>query len=361
MENLITLSFIVPDSSMELIEKIKNLNPTLFKTSSRSAASSYNGYLAKREILDPHEFTHGLKFTDALLLDDLGGGFVLETTVEYTKPGNTAALFLQIPTPLGSSDGEERIFHAAILWARQNRIPSIGYELLPLDARWILTPSLPDGVITRTEESYEYMKQVMDHKNIWLLPFNEASIFSSVSNEFNLNGTKASYHYRNELKIPRDRTILYLPHNVAMIYEYREILKVLQPLGNRLHLMFSFGEDQTRGSHSHKDIVKTVYHKELEDYASFSFHNINHTWEMMMADSLVACSACFHTNIAWEKNIPSIIFDPSIPPMDNGNKKRVALKQTLFDSVQMIIKKSQKKCDLGDIMMRVALADEKNG
>lgn len=351
MANLLNLKFMVPDSSSDILEKIKALEPDSFKTSTRTATSSYQGYLAKRETLKDKKFDEGLGFSDVLLLDDLGGGNIMQTSMELTKPAGTCGLILQIPTPLGSSETEERVFHAAILWANQNRIPVIGYELLPLDTRWTLAPSLLDGIITRYHESYDYLKTVLNHKNIWLIPLYEASIFSSVSNEFNLNGAKAAYHYRNACSIPSRRTVLYIPHNVAMIYEYQEMLNIIEPVGDRLHLMFGFGEDQVRGTYSQKEIIKTVYHNELKKFASHSFHNMNNPWEMMMAESLATCSACFQTSIAQEKNIPSIIYDPLLPTLDKGYKKRHNRKKDFLNSVKQSIELKQNKTELGDIIM----------
>jgi len=149
MEKHLNLKFMVPDSSFDLLEKIKILTPESFKTTTRTATDSYQGYLAKREILKDKKFAEGLSFSDVLLLDDLGGGNVMQTFIGLAKPADTCGLILQIPSPLGSSETEERVFHAAILWANQNRIPVIGYELLPLDTRWTLAPSLVDGIITR--------------------------------------------------------------------------------------------------------------------------------------------------------------------------------------------------------------------
>ena len=355
LEKNVNLSFIVPDSSCDVMEEIKDLNPVSFKTVTKTARGSYNAYRIKRDVLKEQEFTQGLCFADVLLLDDLCGGNVLQTFIELEKPADTYGLIIQIPTPLGSSRIEEQVFHAAVLWARQNNIPVIGYEWLPLDTRWTLVPSLVDGIITRYDESYDYLKKNLNHDNIWLLPFYEAGIFSSVSTNFNVNGAAAAYHYRDAHSIPISRTILYVPHNVGMIYEYQELLNIIQPVGDKLHLMFSFGEDQVRGAHTQKDIIKTVYHKELKKFASYSFHNLNNPWEMLMADSLIACSTSFQTNLAQEKNIPSLIYDPLIPPMDKGFKKRVNKKDSFLDAVMQIIDLKQTKSELGDIIMQLAM------
>ena len=255
MGELLDLSFIVPETSSDLLDRIKDLSPTYFSLSSRSATKSYQGFQAKREILNKTEFTQGLTVNDVLLLDDLGGGSVMETTLNINVQDNICGLILQIPTPLGSSESEERIFQAAVVWAKQNQIPVIGYELLPLDTRWNLAASLPDGVVTRSWESYDLLKEILNHKNIWLLPLYEASIFSSVSTSFNLKGAKSSYHYKATHGIPENRTVLFLPHNVAMIYEYQEMLRMITPLGKKIHLMFNYGQDQVRGGHTQEEMI----------------------------------------------------------------------------------------------------------
>ena len=105
--------------------------------------------------------------------------------------------------------------------------------------------------------------------------------------------------------------------------------------------------------YTQKEIIKTVYHDELKKFASYSFHDMNNPWEMLMADSLAACSSCFQTNIAREKNIPSIIFDPLLPPMDKGYKKRVNKKKAFLDAVKETIDLKLKMSELGDIIMQL--------
>ncbi|MCP3941155.1 MAG: hypothetical protein GY710_06710 [Desulfobacteraceae bacterium] len=353
-KEIIDLSFIVPETSSDILDKTKNLSPTCFKLSSRFATKSYQGFLAKKQILSKTQFPQGLAVNDVLLLDDLGGGNVTQTTLNIKKQSNTCGLILQIPTPLGSSDSEERVFQAAVVWATQNQIPIIGYELLPLDIRWTLTTSLPDGVITKSRESHDYLKEILDHKNIWLLPLSEASIFSSTSSNFHLNGVKASYHYKTTHKIPEDRTVLYLPHNVAITYEYQEMLKIIAPMGKKIHLMFGYGEDQVRGAHSQNQMIETIYKNELNLFASYSFHNTNSLWEMLMADSLVACSACFQTDVAQAKNIPTIIYDPMLKPITHGFKLRVNKAESLQRAIKDVITLRTKQMELGTIFMHLA-------
>jgi len=136
-----------------------------------------------------------------------------------------------------------------------------------------------------------------------------------------------------------------------MIYEYQEMIKILQPLGDKLHLMFGFGEDQIRGTYSQKEMIEIVYGKNLISFASYSFHDTNSPWEMMMADTVVACAACFNAQIAEQALIPCIIFDPTLSPMIRGNKNRVTTKATLLKRVNETIEHHQHKIEFADILM----------
>ena len=118
---------------------------------------------------------------------------------------------------------------------------------------------------------------------------------------------------------------------------------MLVPMGKKLHLMFNFGQDQVRGAHTQTEMIEIIYKKELAQFASYSFHNMDSPWEMLMADSLVAASACFQKNIAQEKNIPTIIFDPMLPAVSHGFKQRVSSEAQLHDAVKGVIDMGEKR------------------
>jgi len=147
---------------------------------------------------------------------------------------------------------------------------------------------------------------------------------------------------------------------VAMIYEYQKILQTLEPFGDKLHLMFSIGKDQERGSYSQNEMIEIIYKTELKQFASYSFHDVNSLWEMLMADAVVAGSACFSTEIA-EKDIPCIIFDPKVAPMIRGHKKRVDTQKKLRDLIKEEIRNHQYKIDFADILMLLTKTGKRNG
>ncbi|MCP3872600.1 MAG: hypothetical protein GY699_05510, partial [Desulfobacteraceae bacterium] len=191
------------------------------------------------------------------MLDDLGSGNLFRAQIHHEIEPNTRAIVLQIPTPLGSSASEERVFYAWIYLAKQANIPVFGYELLPLDTRWTLAPSLLDGVITTTYDSYRHLTQSeTELKNkIWLAPRYEGRFFSPGCPPFFRNGLGTAYQYQKEQKIDFDKTILYVPHNVAMTYEYKDLVSLLLPFCDKIHLMLCIGKDQIRGAYKHNEII----------------------------------------------------------------------------------------------------------
>ena len=351
MAGLVDLTFMVPSRDGDALEMAKELQPDTFSLTARGKERSYSGYLKKKALLSGGEYAQGLPFHEPLLLDDLGGGSIQQPLLHLPKFDEIKGVVLQIPTPLGSSEMEEKTAHTWILWAKHQKIPILGYELLPLDTRWSLVPAMLDGVITTREASYDHLKHTLpDSDKIWLLPPFERKILSPASTKFAISGARAAYHFQNTLAIPQGRSVLFIPHNVAMVHEYKTLLQSLQGLGEKLHLMFSTGKDQIRGAHDHQTIIETVCRRELEHFASHSFHDINAPWEMAMADVVVACSSCFNTCIAEAHTIPTIIFDDTSAPFSRGWTRKVSRPRELSEAIETIMAQNTKKTELAAIL-----------
>ncbi|MCK5099444.1 MAG: hypothetical protein KAR45_15155 [Desulfobacteraceae bacterium] len=321
VNNFATIKYLVPSHNSDTLKAVKKLNPCSFEISSAIKPNSYEGFNAKKGLIGDHEFTEGLAFWRTLLLDDLGSGNLFRATIQHEIEPDTKAIILQIPTPLGSSSSEERVFYAWICLARQFNIPVFGYELLPLDTRWTLAPSLLDGIITTDSDSYKHLTNntINMTNKIWLVPRYEGRFFSPGCPPFWRNGLGTAYQYQKESKIDFAKTIIYLPHNVAMTHEYKDLVSHLKCFSDKIHIMFCIGKDQIRGTHKHDEIIEIISRQDLKKI-SHSFHDLNMPWEMTIADCVAACSSCYATSIAINNNIPTIIYDPMV----NHNSKNIS-------------------------------------
>lgn len=351
----IDINFLVPESNKDNLKIIEPLSPTYFQAARHDRGNTYDNFTQKKDLIRDLEFSDGLKVWQALLLDDLGAGNITETIINLKPGGNIKGIILQIPTPLGSSAEEELIFQAWVRWAHKYNIFIVGYELLSLYTRWTTLPSILDGIITTNTRSYDYLTSRSSNINgkVWHLPRHEGKVFSVGTGNLWHNGLQAPYIYKMKYNIPNDKLIAYIPHNVAMSYEYRKLLEGMQDYASDLHLMFCIGKDQVRGTHTHEEIIKTISADTLNKFHSYSFHDINAPWEMVMADIVIACSECFSSLVAQANGIPSIIIDETVPEAELPYLQFVhnydALNITLKDSVAS----KKKTTDLTSIIYQI--------
>ena len=355
VKKFLTLKFLVPETSTATRQKVSKLNPVVFGVAYGKSPNSYEGYCLKKEQLGDHGFSDGLKFRQALLLDDLGGGNLLQTRLNLPKEKNVAGIVVQIPTPLGSTTQEEKIFYAWVHVAKTNHIPVIGYELLSLASRWTLAPSLMDGLITTQKASWDYLNSPeadLDTK-IWRIPRFEGCFFSPATHPSWRKGMGLRDRSHD---IPQRKTILYIAHNVAMTYEYKNLLAHLAPMGDNLHLMFSCGKDQVRGTHTHQQTIETLCRNELKNF-SFSFHDMNQPTQITMADALVCCADCYSAAASSAIGIPTIIYDTMVPETRQGYKIWIQTPKALTRQVQQIISRHKEETGLSYILIDIIKKD----
>ncbi len=316
----VNIEFLVPLNDDEALELTKPLDRKVFTALRNISKRSAENFNHKRNLIHDAQFPEGLKVWRTLILDDLGEGLIAETALELPKVEHVKGIIIQIPTPLGSSTKEEMVFNAWVRVAHQNNVPITGYEMLPLYSRWSMIPSMLDGIITNCELSFDYLSSVKlgIKGKIWKLPRYEGKVFTPGTSVLWRNGLKSPYHYRERYKIPSDKAIVYVAHNVAMSYEYRCLLEAIGDAAENIHIMFCIGKDQMRGTHSHEEIVKTTCHSVLDRFFSYSFHDLNAPWEMIGADAVLACSNCYSSTVAEANGIPCIILDEAVPPAQSG-------------------------------------------
>ncbi len=346
------LQILVPESDTSILETTKPLNPIPFKARKLNSPSSLENFQKKKDLIHDLEFSEGLKAWRTLILDDFGEGILSETALHCPPIKYVKLIILQIPTPLGSATQEEFIFYAWINLAKKNNVPIAGYELLPLNTRWTLLPSLLDAIITTNEKSFDHLSRKKHHipGKIWTLPRYEGKVFSPGSSHLWTNGLQSVYHYRIGHKIPQEKTILFIPHNVAMSYEYRRLLEEIKEFANDIHLMFCIGKDQIRGTHSHQEIIETISHKTINSFYSYSFHDLVSPWEMILADAVLACATCYSTLVAEANGIPCIVMDSEISPAADGYLTIVNTYDDMRTNLKKIMATHNKQTDIVNIL-----------
>lgn len=353
----IDIRFLIPEMWKETLEEARDINPVPFQAVIHQL-DDYKWFCRKRDAISDVKFKDGLPLWRTLVLDDLNAGCVTPVTPNLPENPKPRFIILQIPIPLGSFEHEERLFYAVVHWAHLKKIPVIGYELLPFDTKWTLVQSLLDGVITTDEKSYHHLTTPSTgiKSKVWLLPLYESNFFSVTPVPFWQNSLAVPYNFQNQYKIPDHVAVFHIPHNVALSHEYKRLVAALSRYGKKIHLMFSIGKDQSRGTHTHEQLVRLLSRDVLDRFFSFSFHDLNVPWDMSAADGIIACSSCHYTSISSKHLIPTLIVDPDVPRVSQGPLEIVHSLSEIDSFVSRAISSHQQRKKLADIFMEIISA-----
>ena len=350
------IRFVIPENDREQLAQLASHNPLYFKTHRVDYGNTETNFSKKRAQIGSASYSGELAAWQALLLDDLGAGAIIGTTIIMDSLVNLKGIILQIPTPMGSRTEEENIFEAWIKWAHSKNVFISGYELLPLYNRWKLLPSALDGIITTNELSYTYLTN--DSRNIpgkiWQLPRYEGNVFSLYTSSIWKKGLEFPYHFQASQNLTKEVSILYVSHNVAMSYEYRRLLEAIQEFGNRIHLMLSIGKDQVRGTHTHREIIKVTCGETLNKFHSFSFHELDAPWETVVADAIISCTHNHSTMIGNTCGIPCIVCDEAVPETNYGSLEVVNDHLRFKDRIAGIMSEKKQKTSIVNILYQIA-------
>ena len=141
-----------------------------------------------------------------------------------------------------------------------------------------------------------------------------------------------------------------------MGYEYRRLLEEIAVFGEHIHLQFSVGKDQVRGTKSHEEIIQLTCGKVLGRFRSYSFHDLNLPWEMVGAAAVLACSACYSTTVAEANGIPCYIFDDYVKPAHYQNLHIVNTYEQIRNFVKAEIDNHEHITDIMHIIYDIANA-----
>lgn len=314
------IQFAMSTACTEIPEMVKPLKPVTFNIEVFSKEATREGVEQKKRAVNGC-FSDGLDYRKVLIQDDFGGGRLFCAQPRIETDEEIDAIILQIPVPLGASELEDRTFYSWVYYAHAHGIPVIGYELLSLNTRWTFAADLLSAVITSREESYNNLlhNRCRDTQPVWLLPPHEGRFFAASVPTLWSQGISHVYHWQEQYQLAK-KPVICIPHNVAMIYEYRKLVEFLSGLPE-IHLMFTVGPDQIRDGLKHHEIIeKTCGPRMEEKRVSYSFHNLHNYWEIAMATCVVACSEGFFVQTAHLHNIPAIVYDPCVRPGRTGTK-----------------------------------------
>jgi hypothetical protein len=241
-------------------------------------------------------------------LDDFAGSLLLSNTIPIEFPV-CDLMIMPIQGVDNNSQGGGGLYVWMASEARKRGIPIIGIEVSPLGTkqRMILLPM--DHYCFKNPESRFLLCETG-------VPFQKTSMLPPVERYcLRMEKTECGEAYLSQetildqaLNIPRSRFVVFMPHHVAYIREFHNLLKALYWCGDALSVIVRVDPKLTRRQYNEVDMVMKLYPDEMNALPSVRIDGSIGTPLLMMRSHLVlSTTPSAHTEWANEQKIPILI------------------------------------------------------
>jgi len=185
--------------------------------------------------------------------------------------------------------------------AHSQNVPVLGLEVSPLGDRQSLGASLADYYAMKSEFSRSFVtrQELVPTERAFVLPPLETYLLTcrndSLLDDFFPveNGARAS------LNLPPGHITVFVPHNVAFVYETRRILAALSALRFPVAVLLGVNPDVARHSRKEKEIAELVYRDEIARLSCFLICE-ERGWRelLLLSDVVVGPNFSVHAELA---------------------------------------------------------------
>lgn len=211
-------------------------------------------------------------------------------------------LFVYPLVGIDNTTHESSHFYTAIaLQARKAKAPILGLELSPLGNRQTLAAALADYYALKTDFSRTFAinQGLATADRAWILPPEESYFFTCRTDPFLDRFPSEESAGRARLGVPPGRPMIFIPHNVAFVFEIREFLKSLRALAFPFTVVLNVTPEVARHSLKEKEIVEKSYKDELKALPDVIVNEEQGwLWTLLMADVVLAPACSVFTELA---------------------------------------------------------------
>jgi hypothetical protein len=197
---------------------------------------------------------------------------------------------------------ESSHFYTAIAAeARKAKAPMLGLELSPLGNRQTLAASLADYYAVKSDFSRSFVvnQGLAPAERVWILPPEESYLLTCRTDPFLDQLLTQENATRARLGISPGHLMIFIPHNVAFVFETRELLKSLQGLRFPFTVVLNVTPNIARHSLKEKEIVQKAYKEELKGLPNVIINEEEGwLWTLLLADVVLSPACSVFTELA---------------------------------------------------------------
>ncbi|HEX9443244.1 MAG TPA: hypothetical protein VGA73_03950 [Candidatus Binatia bacterium] len=149
--------------------------------------------------------------------------------------------------------------------AKKAGAPVLGVEVSPLTNRQTFAATLADYYAVKTDYSRSFLidRGVAAADRIFVLPPEENYLLTCRSDPVLDEFFKQEASARERIRAPEGPIVIFIPHNVAFVFEIREILKSLKRLRHPAAIFLNVTGSVTRHSLNEREIAEKCYRDEI--------------------------------------------------------------------------------------------------
>src|SRR5690349_20594162 len=147
-----------------------------------------------------------------------------------------------------STIGACHFYTEVVRQAHGMNVPVLGFEVSPLGDRQSLGASLADYYAMKTEFSRSFIvnQELAPEANVFVMPPMENYLLTCRNDSLLDDFFPVEIGVRQSLGLPPDHVTIFLPHNVAFVYETRQILAALAAVQHPIAVLLGVSPDVAR-------------------------------------------------------------------------------------------------------------------
>jgi hypothetical protein len=164
-----------------------------------------------------------------------------------------------------STIGACHFYTEVVRQAHGMNVPVLGFEVSPLGDRQSLGASLAEYYAMKTDFSRSFIvgQELAPEENVFVMPPLENYLLTCRNDSLLDDFFPVEIGARRSLGLPPDYVTIFVPHNVAFVYETRRILAALSALHYPVAVLLGVSPDVARHSRKEREIAEIVYRDEI--------------------------------------------------------------------------------------------------
>ncbi len=234
-----------------------------------------------------------------MAMDDYLGS--LDVVFHPSLPIEPAAVICPLMGVDNNTAATSHLYASMLLEAAKVQAPILGLEVSPLGNKQTLSPSLADyyGVKGEFSRSFVIKQELAPAPKTFVLPQTESYLLTCRNDPYLDDYLSEEKRLRERLGVDREQVTIFIPHNVAFIFETRQILRSLRALRFPFSVILRVDPNIARMGLKEREIARRAYREEIGSLPHVIIDEEGGwLWSLLLSDVVMSPACSVFTELA---------------------------------------------------------------